>query len=110
MNTRPGIKLLEENEGIGEETKKGDIVTVRLNGWLNRGKQIQTDYIEKISLGSRNVISGIEYGIEGMKKSGRRKIKICPHLGYGAKGVKDLIPPNAALIYEIEVLDIKPSI
>ena len=106
MNIKPGIKLVEENEGIGENSNIGDVVHVRLNGWLSQGKQIQNNYVQKVLLGNCNIISGIEKSIEGMKKSGIRKVMISPHLGYGTKGVKELIPPNAVLIYEIEVLDI----
>jgi len=83
-----------------------DVVRVRLTGWLNKGKQIQNNHVENVLLGNRNIIPGIEKSIEGMKKSGIRKVMISPHLGYGTKGVNNLIPPNAVLIYEIEVLDI----
>jgi FKBP-type peptidyl-prolyl cis-trans isomerase len=107
MNIKPGIKLVEESEGTGEKANRGDVVRVRLNGWLSKGKQIQSNYIENVLLGNRNLIPGIEYSIEGMRTSGIRKVKISPHLGYGAKGVVNLIPPNAVLIYEIEVLDIE---
>lgn len=109
MNIKPGIRLLEEVEGAGEEAKSGDIVQVRLNGWLNGGKQIQSNYTETITLGSRSMIPGIEYAIEGMKRHGKRKVKISPHLGYKEQGVEGLIPPNAVLIYEIEILDVKKN-
>ena len=107
MKLKPGIKLLYETEGIGSQAEKGDLVNIRLNGWLNKGQQIQKNYVATITLGARTVISGIEYAIEGMKNQGMRKIIISPYLGYGEEGVKDLIPPNALLIYEIELLDIK---
>jgi FKBP-type peptidyl-prolyl cis-trans isomerase len=104
-----GIKILEELDGTGEEIQKGDMVKVKLNGWLNKGEQIQHDYIDSIKIGSRNLIPGIEYAIEGMKKGGTRKVHISPHLGYRDKGVKDSIPPNAVLIYQIEVLSIEST-
>lgn len=107
MKIKPGIKLVEEKEGFGEKTKIGDFVRVRLNGWLNKGTKIQNEYVGNVLLGNRNIIPGIEYSILGMKKSGTRKVMISPHLGYGAKGVEGLIPPNAVLVYEIEVLDIQ---
>ncbi len=107
MNIKPGVKLLQEAEGKGVEVKKGDIVEVKLNGWLNEGEKIQSNHVESIKLGSRKVIPGIEYAIEGMKVHGIRKVKISPHLGYKDKGVEGLIPPDAILIYEIEVLDVK---
>ena len=70
MNIKPGIKLVEENEGIGEKANTGDVVRVRLNGWLSKGKQIQNNYVQKVLLGNRKIIRGIEKSIEGMKKSG----------------------------------------
>ena len=107
MQLKPGIQLVSESEGIGEPVKKGDRVTVRLNGWLNQGDPVQENYVGEIVVGSRFAIPGIEYSLEGMKRGGRRKVKISPHLGYKEAGVKDLTPGNAVLIYEIEVLDVK---
>ncbi len=107
MKIKPGIKLISESEGIGPTVKKGDTVTVRLSGWLNQGKPIQENYIGEIIVGSRVVIPGIKYSLEGMKQGGKRKVIISPHLGYKETGVRDLIPPNAVLIYEIEILEVK---
>lgn len=107
MELKPGIKLVSESEGIGDPVKKGDRVTVRLNGWLNQGDPVQENYVGEIVVGGRVAIPGIEYSLEGMKPGGKRKVKISPHLGYKDAGVKDLIPENAVLVYEIEVLDVK---
>ena len=107
MELKPGIKLVSESEGSGPPVKKGDKVTVRLNGWLNQGDPVQENYVGEIVVGSRVVVPGIEYSLEGMKQGGKRRVKISPHLGYKDTGVKDLIPANAVLIYEIEVLDAK---
>ncbi len=107
MELKPGIKLISESEGVGERVKKGDRVTVRLNGWLNQGEPVQKNYIGEITVGARIAIPGIEYSLEGMKQGGKRKVKISPHLGYKDVGVKDLIPENAVLVYDIEVIDVK---
>jgi len=107
MEIKPGIRLVSESEGIGPPVKKGDTVTVRLNGWLNQGEPIQEHYVGEIIVGSRVVIPGTEYSLEGMKQGGKRKVKISPHLGYKETGVKDLIPSNAVLVYEIEILEVK---
>ncbi|MDH4194316.1 MAG: FKBP-type peptidyl-prolyl cis-trans isomerase [Nitrospirota bacterium] len=107
MEIKPGIKLVSESVGSGQAVKKGDTVTVRLNGWLNQGDPIQENNVKDIVVGGRLVIPGIEYSLEGMKQGGKRKIKISPHLGYKEAGIKNLIPANAVLIYEIEVLDVK---
>ena len=97
---KSGIKLLSETQGTGEPIKKGDTVKVRLNGWLNQGQQIQENYLGEVMVGGREVISGIGYSIEGMRRGGKRKVKIGPHLGYREAGVENLIPPNAVLVYE----------
>ena len=107
---KPGIQLLSETEGGGDPVQKGDTVKIRLNGWLNRGEQILENYLGEIVVGNRTLIPGIEYSIEGMKQNGKRKVKISPHLGYREVGVQNLIPPNAVLIYEIEVLDVKRGV
>ena len=78
---KSGIKLLSETQGTGEPIKKGDTVKVRLNGWLNQGQQIQENYLGEVMVGGREVISGIGYSIEGMRRGGKRKVKIGPHLG-----------------------------
>ena len=63
--------------------------------------------IGEVMVGGREVIPGIGYSIEGMRRGGKRKVKISPHLGYREAGVENLIPPNAVLVYEIEVLEVK---
>lgn len=103
MKLRSGITLIEEVEGSGAQIKKGDIVKIKLSGWLSRKQQIQKDHIVSIELGRRMLIPGIEYTLLGMREEGIRKVKISPHLGYGKKGLAGKIPPNASLIYEIEV-------
>ncbi len=75
---KPGIKLLTETEGSGLEAKKGNIVNVLLNGWLNKGQEIQSNLSYQVILEARNVIPGIEYSIEGMKVGGKRKVKLSP--------------------------------
>jgi peptidylprolyl isomerase len=107
MMLKSGIKLLWETQGTGEPIEKGDTVKVRLNGWLNQGQQIQENHLCAVVVGSRDVIPGIDYSIEGMRRGGRRKVKISPHLGYREAGVENFIPPNAVLVYEIEVLEVK---
>ena len=110
MKLKSGVKLLSETQGTGEPIKKGDTVKVRLNGWLNQGQQIQENHLCEIAVGGRELILGIDYSIEGMRKGGKRRVKISPHLGYRETGVKNLVPPNAVLVYEIEVLEVKPDL
>jgi peptidylprolyl isomerase len=109
MMLKSGIKLLSETQGTGEPIKKGDIVKFRLNGWLNQGQQIQENHLGEIVVGDREVIPGIDSSIEGMRRGGKRKVKISPYLGYREAGVENRIPPNAVLVYEIEVLEVERS-
>ena len=109
MEIKPGVKLLDEREGHGESIKKGDRIRVRLNGWLTKGECIQKDFVGEFVFGSRKtgqLISGITYSLSGMRPGGTRKVRISPHLAYRDVGVKDLIPPNAVLIYKIELLEV----
>jgi len=109
MKLKSGVKLLSETPGTGQPIKKGDTVKVRLNGWLNQGQQIQENHLCEVAVGDRKLIPGIDYSIEGMRKGGKRRVKISPHLGYREAGVENLIPRNAVLVYEIEVLEVKQS-
>ncbi len=104
MNIKSGVKLISEVEGVGKPVAKGDHIAVRLNGWLSKGESIQENFISKTVVGSRTLIPGIEYSLMGMRPGGKRKVKISPHLAYKDVGVPGRIPPNAVLIYEIEVL------
>jgi FKBP-type peptidyl-prolyl cis-trans isomerase len=108
MKLQSGIDLLSETEGNGKSVQKGDSVKVLLNGWLSKGDPVQTDYVENIVVGARKVGPGIECSLEGIKAGGVRKVKISPHLGYGAKQVEG-IPSNAVLVYEIKVLGINAT-
>jgi FKBP-type peptidyl-prolyl cis-trans isomerase len=109
MKLKPGVKTSFGNAGHRRPIKKGDTVKVRLNGWLNQGQQIQENHFCEVVVGSRDVIPGIDYSIDGMRRDGKRRIKISPHLGYREAGVENLIPPNAVLVYEIEVLEVKQA-
>jgi len=108
MKLKSGVKLLSETPGTGQPIKKGDTVKVGLNGWLNKGQQIQENHLCEVAVGDRKLIPGIDYSIEGMTKGGKRRVKISPQLGYREAGVENLTP-NAVLVYEIEVLEVKQS-
>jgi FKBP-type peptidyl-prolyl cis-trans isomerase FkpA len=86
---------------------RGDAVTVRYSGYLNRGDAFQTDVTTDIILGERRVIAGLEHGIEGMKVGGIRTVRVSPHLAYRDAGVPGVVPPNAVLVFEVELLAIR---
>lgn len=104
MQLKPGVKLISESEGLGDPIRKGDRVRVFLAGWLTGGDPIQERSESEVLVGGRILIPGIEYAIEGMRVGGIRRVKISPHLAYKENGVVGVIPPNAVLTYEIEVV------
>ncbi len=109
--TRSGLKYREVKPGTGALAKAGDTVEVHYTGWLVDGKKFDSSLDRKQSftfkLGGGQVIKGFDEGIAGMKVGGKRKLTIPPDLGYGAKGAGNVIPPNAVMIFEIELLNIK---
>jgi peptidylprolyl isomerase len=104
------LKIEDLVVGSGAAAKNGDTVSVHYTGWLENGTKFDSsvggDPIEFV-LGSGRVIPGWEKGLLGMKVGGKRKLTIPPSLGYGASGAGDTIPPNATLIFEVELVAIK---
>ena len=101
-----GIKDLKQ--GTGVIAKLGDVVSVHYTGWLTDGKKFDSsvDRGEPFSfkLGAGHVIQGWDQGVAGMKVGGKRKLTIPPQLGYGDRGAGGVIPPNAVLVFEVELL------
>lgn len=99
--------------GTGAAAAAGSVVTVRYTGWLyssagadSKGQQFDSGTLPPITLGARSVIPGFEQGIAGMRVGGKRRVYIPSSLGYGAQG-SGPIPPNAALVFEIELLSLQ---
>jgi len=96
--------------GTGAEAKAGDTVTVHYTGWLTDGTKFDSslDFGQpfQFALGQGQVIAGWDQGVAGMKVGGQRRLTIPPDLGYGAAGAGGVIPPNATLIFEVELLSI----
>ena len=101
-------------EGDGDEAVAGKVVEVHYVGvsWKN-GKQFDASWDRgdtfKFGLGKGQVIPGWDQGLVGMKKGGKRKLTIPPHLAYGTAGSPPKIGPDATLVFEIELLDIVPA-
>jgi peptidylprolyl isomerase len=111
ITTKSGLKYVERKVGDGKEAKAGDTVSVHYTGTLTNGKKFDSslDRNEPIefTLGVGRVIKGWDEGISGMKVGGKRKLIIPPDLGYGAKGAGNVIPGNATLIFEVELVKVK---
>lgn len=96
--------------GTGAEATAGNSVTVHYTGWLTDGTQFDSSLTSgrpfQFALGQGQVIPGWDQGVAGMKVGGTRRLTIPPDLGYGAAGAGGVIPPNATLIFEVQLLSI----
>ena len=97
--------------GEGAEATAGSTIVVHYTGWLTDGSKFDSSLDRNdpfsFKLGAGMVIRGWDEGFNGMKVGGKRKLTIPPEMGYGANGAGGVIPPNATLVFEVELLDIK---
>ncbi len=111
VTTPTGLKYVDLVAGSGREAKAGDTATVHYTGTLVDGTKFDSSKDRNkpfpFPLGAGRVIKGWDQGVEGMKIGGTRKLVIPPELGYGARGAGAVIPPNATLIFEVELLGLK---
>jgi FKBP-type peptidyl-prolyl cis-trans isomerase FkpA len=105
------LQIDEVRQGSGEEAKAGNTVTVHYVGTLTDGKKFDSsrDRGEGFTfrLGAGQVIRGWDEGVAGMKVGGLRQLTIPPELGYGARGFPPVIPANATLVFEVELLEVR---
>ena len=111
ITTKSGLKYEDLAEGTGEAAKAGDKVQVHYVGTLTNGKKFDSSRDRNepfvFKLGAGKVIKGWDEGVAGMKVGGKRKLTIPPELAYGKRGAGADIPPDATLIFEVELLKIK---
>ena len=108
--TDTGLKYEDTIVGNGDTAAAGQKVSVHYTGWLTNGKKFDSSKDRndpfEFKLGAGQVIRGWDEGVQGMKIGGTRKLTIPPQLGYGARGAGGDIPPNATLVFEVELLAI----
>ena len=111
ITTASGLVYEDTVVGEGAEAKAGHQVSVHYTGWLTNGSKFDSSKDRndpfEFSLGMRQVIGGWDEGVQGMKIGGTRKLTIPPQLGYGARGAGGVIPPNATLVFEVELLGLR---
>jgi len=111
ITTASGLIYEDVEPGTGATAQNGQKAKVHYTGWLKNGQKFDSSKDRndpfEFTLGAGQVIKGWDEGVTGMKVGGKRKLTIPPTLGYGARGAGGVIPPNADLIFEVELLGIK---
>jgi peptidylprolyl isomerase len=108
VKTASGLGYVEIVEGTGAQPKTGENVSVHYTGWLENGRKFDSSHDRGqplvFPIGRGRVIKGWDEGVGSMKVGGKRKLIIPAPLGYGAQGAGGVIPPNATLIFEVELV------
>jgi peptidylprolyl isomerase len=115
MTTDSGLQIIDGTVGTGATPKPGQICVMHYTGWLyedgKKGKKFDSSVDRnepfEFPIGQRQVIAGWDEGVSTMKVGGKRTLIIPPALGYGARGAGGVIPPNATLMFDVELLDVK---
>jgi peptidylprolyl isomerase len=115
MTTPSGLTITDSKVGTGAEARPGSNCVMHYTGWLYEGGAKGSKFDSSLDrgepfefpLGAGRVIKGWDEGVAGMKVGGKRTLIIPPQLGYGARGAGGVIPPNATLLFDVELLDVK---
>ena len=110
VTTPSGLKYVDQVVGTGEVAVAGKTANVHYTGWLENGKKFDSSVDRgqpfSFPLGAGRVIKGWDEGVQGMKVGGKRKLTIPSDLGYGSRGAGGVIPPNATLVFDVELLGV----
>lgn len=111
VTTSSGLKYIDQVVGTGDLAVAGKTTTVHYTGWLTTGQKFDSSVDRgqpfSFPLGAGRVIKGWDEGVQGMKVGGKRKLTIPSDLGYGPRGAGGVIPPNATLIFDVELLGVR---
>jgi peptidylprolyl isomerase len=115
VTTSTGLQMIDTKVGTGASPKTGQTAVVHYTGWLSnngaKGKKFDSSVDRnepfEFPLGQGRVIPGWDQGVATMKVGGKRTLIVPPQLGYGAQGAGGVIPPNATLIFDVELLGVK---
>lgn len=111
VKTDSGLQYWDIKVGTGAEAKAGATVRVHYTGWFTNGKKFDSSVDAhqpyEFTIAEGNVIKGWIEGVTGMKVGGKRQLRIPPELAYGDAGFKDIVPPNATLIFDVQLLAVK---
>ncbi len=109
--TKSGLKYKDLTAGSGATAVKGKVARVHYTGWLVDGSKFDSSLDRnepfEFKVGEGRVIKGWDEGVAGMKVGGKRRLVIPPDLGYGSRGAGGAIPPDATLVFEVELLEVK---
>jgi FKBP-type peptidyl-prolyl cis-trans isomerase FkpA len=115
MTTASGLQIIDTHVGTGASPKPGQICVMHYTGWLSEGGKKGKKFDSSVDrnepfefpIGQHKVIAGWDEGVASMNVGGKRTLIIPPELGYGARGAGGVIPPNATLIFDVELLAVK---
>jgi FKBP-type peptidyl-prolyl cis-trans isomerase FkpA len=113
VKTDSGLQYWDIKVGTGAVANEGDHVKVHYTGWFTDGKKFDSSVDAHqpygFTLGKGDVIKGWDEGVAGMKVGGKRQLRIPPELAYGDAGYKKIVPPNATLIFDVQLLAVTPT-